>query len=332
MKDQILVPLDGSTLAEVVLPHAVEVAQAQGLSLVLLRAVPSLAATVTASWGMPPSIIEPEQWDLEVGKAHNYLDAQAARLRETGLEVQTTVIEDEPATTIVRYAEQHPCVKLVAMSTHGRSGLGRWFYGSVAERVLHSCPVPLLLVHARDCDKVPLDEAGHICVPRYDTILVPLDGSPFAEQALDRAANLARVAGAEIVLVTVLPEEPVFNLISETHPIEVQPHSDPTGAALYLDVQADRLKSEGLKVRTMLKYGAPAEAILQASDKTATGMVVMATHGRGGLEKLWLGSVALKVVQGSSKPVMLVRARERVKEPALTYKRQRGLIGVGCLA
>lgn len=329
MKDQLLVPLDGSMLAEVILPHAVTLALASSLSLVLLRSVPLPFALDSVAWSLPPSSVNVEQWDLEANGAGKYLERIATRLREAGVEVETEVIRDEPARAILAYAEHHPSVKLVAMSTHGRSGLGRWFYGSVAESVLHACPVPLLLVHAHEFENVQTDEEVHVRVADYKTILVPLDGSPFAEQALDKACVLAGVTGAGMVLVTAVPDEPVFNVISQTEAGEGRMEAECLELDLYLDRIADRLKSEGLRVATRLQYGVPSNTILQMSEQVGADLIVMATHGRGGLQRLWLGSVALEVVQGSSKPVLLVHAKERVKEPVpvRTYKRQGVVLG-----
>jgi nucleotide-binding universal stress UspA family protein len=332
MNNQILVPLDGSTLAEVVLPHAIQVARATQLSLVLLRAVPSPIMVDSAAWSLPPSFIDAERWDFAAASAGKNLEGVAARIRALGLEVEIVVVRGEPARAIVTHAEQHPSVKLVAMSTHGRSGLGRWFYGSVAEGVLHSCPVPLLLVRATEYQEVPSDEQGQLTVADYSTILVPLDGSLFAEQALDRARQLASVTGAGIVLVTAIPDEPTFVVLSETHPNAGNPATALQEPTHYLDRISDRLKLEGFTVKTRLQGGAPDNVILQTSEEEGVDLVVMATHGRGGLEKLWLGSVALKVVQGSSKPVLLVRTKERVKapEPVRIPKRRAVSMATNC--
>ena len=315
MKAQLLVPLDGSTLAEVVLPHAIEVARATRLSLVLLRAVPAPVLLDSSAWSLPPSSIDVEQWDLAVGSAGKYLERVAARIRDLGVEVETAVERDEPVRAIVTCAEQHPSVKLVAMSTQGRSGLGRWFYGSVAEGVLHACPVPLLLVRAKENEKAQSDLDGQFSVANYGTVLVPLDGSPFAEQALDKALELASVMGAAIVLVSAIPYEPAYVLLSETQPNVGNMDTEVQGPSLYLDRISDRLTQEGFTVKVRLQRGTPTDVILQASEEEGADLIVMATHGRGGLAKVWLGSVALKVLQGSSNPVLLVRAKERVREP-----------------
>lgn len=152
--------------------------------------------------------LDEEPWETASVDAHAYLTGVANRLADSGLVVSTEVLEGDPATAIGDYAAARPGDVLIAMATHGRSGLGRWLLGSVAERVLHMAPAPLLLVRPPSSPTPhPLGEgrlpaAGSL---PYTHRLVPLDGSPLAEQALDQAATLARALGATLVLVAVVP-------------------------------------------------------------------------------------------------------------------------------
>jgi nucleotide-binding universal stress UspA family protein len=145
-------------------------------------------------------------------------------------------------------------------------------------------------------------------VPDYSTIVLPLDGSTFAEQALDQARVLAASTGAKVVLVCVIPEKPDFVVVHGSHVLPV----DCQDEACYLDYIADRLRSEGLSVETKLEYGVPADAILRVSEQLKAELIVMATHGRTGLERLRMGSVAMEVMQGAARPVLMVRSKERV--------------------
>src|SRR5581483_10294261 len=142
MQQQILVPLDGSALAESILPYAGALARATSGTLKLLQVKPPLPVDMEVN-GMA-SILE--KWQKQaLDAARAYLTGVAARLQSTGLIVQTEVLEGDPATCIVSSAEQDTDLLLIAMTTHGRGGMRRWILGSVASKVLHTCPRPLLL-------------------------------------------------------------------------------------------------------------------------------------------------------------------------------------------
>lgn len=152
MKKQILVPLDGSGLAEMALPHAVRLAQATSNELTLLQVVPPFVLYDPMGVGAVPSPATWDAWEDEPARAREYLRGLADALSKQGVSTDTIVLEGDPAGTIVEYTKQHPEVQMIAMATHGRSGIRRWIMGSVAERVLHSSPVPLLLVRAFEKD------------------------------------------------------------------------------------------------------------------------------------------------------------------------------------
>jgi nucleotide-binding universal stress UspA family protein len=297
---EILVPLDGSEQAERILDHAGPLASATGGTLVLLGVVPPPPTNTSMVWaapGMPPIAWEEER-KAALDAVATYLRGVAHTQTGAGRKVQIHVAEGDPAAEIVAYATAHP-ISLIAMATHGRSGIGRWIFGSVAQAVLHVAPVPLLLVRGT----APVRRARP-----YRTILVPMDGSAFAEQALDEAYALAVVNGASLVLMAA-----VLDSVDPTGldiPIWVQQARESNAVEMetYLRQQAKRLQTAGLTVETQIIAGEPAEAILRAGDLTNADLIVMATHGRTGLQQLRMGSVALKVVQGSNRPVILVRA------------------------
>ncbi|HWQ13325.1 MAG TPA: universal stress protein [Roseiflexaceae bacterium] len=288
MTRRILVPLDGSPLAEAALPHAAALARAAGDELLLLRVVTPAETSQSLFWKATiPAELREEWEEATLERADIYLRDTAARLRGAGLRVTTEVsAADDAAEAIVARADQDPHIGLVAMATHGRGGLGRWVLGSVASKVLQAVATPLLLVRARE-------EAPPAAEVTYRTMLVPLDGSGFAELALAEARLLAAATGAELVLVAVVGEG-----------------EDATQAAAYLDEVATRLRADHLAVRTRVLAGSPAERLLEAADEEHADLIVMATHGRGGWRRLWLGSVASKVVEGATAPVLLVRAQQ----------------------
>ena len=321
MKKQILVPLDGSALSERAIPHAVAHAHAMCRSLILVRAAPPPVTEGAIAWSAPPSVATWETWQTEIDVAQNYLWAAARRLEAEGLGIETAVLETEPAQGIINYAETHPEVAMIAMSTHGRSGLNRWVFGSVAERVIHAAPVPTLIVRAHgevSTHGHGPDEEVH-AQAQYRTIVVPLDGSEFAAQALNPANTVAGVLGATLVLVCAAPERPIYLGGVGMPPVEIEWQDEAAHMQAYLAEKAAELKAEGLKVETQVVYGPPAQTILDVCHNVGADLVVMATHGRSGFQRLWLGSVALKVLHSATQPLLLIRSKERVEMPAREY-------------
>lgn len=147
MYRHILVPLDGSTLAEQVLPHLRNlVGPDSSARITLLRAVPVIyPATMDYSGMLPPMVDILPELELE---ARNYLEGVAATLKADGLNVKTEVSLMPAAEAILDYAENHK-VDLITIATHGRSGIGRWVFGSVTQKVVQAAPVPILVVRPR---------------------------------------------------------------------------------------------------------------------------------------------------------------------------------------
>lgn len=288
----ILVPLDGSALSERALPVAAALAQSLSAQAVLVR-----AAKASVFPGVDPT----EAQYQAVEEARTYLSTLAAGLREQGVSVETAVPYGDTADAILLESDLRGA-DLVVMSTHGRSGLGRWIYGSVAEGVLSRSPVPVLLVR-------PTGEAVTLAAePDRTSILVPLDGSIFAEAALPHAAALARATSREIVLLQAV-ELPMASYSSYTG-VYLTPKTledERQRAASYLEEVAQRLRSDGLSVQTVVRQGWPADVIAYQGASQGPRLIVMATHGRTGIRRLLLGSVALEVVRRSPLPVLLVR-------------------------
>src|SRR5436305_2004886 len=180
MHNHILVPLDGSALAETALPHAIALAQATGAGLRLLRVIETPVEIEPLTLSTEPSLRGRRNDSEETRLTPTYLANVANRLLEMGVEVGTEILEGDPAQRIVDRAGWFASTTCIAMATHGRSGLSQLVYGSVAEKVLHGSPIPVLLINAGSQKTTGSDGA-------YRSILVPLDGSPFAEHALAEA-------------------------------------------------------------------------------------------------------------------------------------------------
>jgi nucleotide-binding universal stress UspA family protein len=294
MYHTILVPLDGSAFGERALPMAETLARATGANVVLMR-----AASASTLLGADAA----EAQCQAVEEAQAYLSALATGLSDRGLHVEVAAPYGDAADAILMEASLRGA-DLVVMCTHGRSGLGRWIYGSVAEKVLTHSPAPVLLVH-------PTGEVTTLGPEAAKTpILIPLDGSAFAEAALPHAATLARMFGGSILLVRAvgLPiaaySYPEMGLVQES--LEEEQHE----AETYLAEVAQRLRGDGLTVQTVVREGWPADIITYRGAERGSRLVVMATHGRTGIVRLLLGSVALAVIRRCPLPVLLIRPAE----------------------
>ena len=309
----ILVPLDGSALAEQVLPHARVLASALDAKIRLLEVVQEperdsmLADSITGLYGMgEPAERHRERKQLALedarARAEGYLAVEAGRLQEDGLEVEVEVRIGPAAENIAEAAAAGPPT-LIAMATHGYGGLRRWALGSVADRVVQSGPAPIFLVRGVEHPRV---------VSGIRRILVPLDGSDLARQALPAAVELARGTRADIVLLqSVAP-------VIEGYPSLFGQLASQYGAVLEalheaaereLRLVAEELRKEDLSVSIAVANGHPAEMIVDEAAHRGASLIVMATHGRGGLRRWALGSVADKVLHATSTPLVLVRAK-----------------------
>jgi nucleotide-binding universal stress UspA family protein len=289
-----LVPLDGSLLGERALPIATALARATGARLVLVRV--AWAATLPGT--------DPAQAQVRaVEEAEAYLNGVVHRLAEQAIRAEIAVPYDRPAEGILaEIALRH--ADLVVMSTHGRSGLGRVVYGSVAEAVLVRSPAPVLLVRA---------DGGHapwLAEEVQPRILVPLDGSAFSEAVLSHAAALARALGATIILLRATPPPalPGGELVPVAPIVDAELlERERAEAEASLDAVADQLRAQGLQMQTIVRPGPAVAAILEESRAAGASLIAMATHGRTGLARLAFGSVAGEVLRRSELPLLLVR-------------------------
>ena len=213
VRHYILVPLDGSTLSEAILPEAVALAHATESALILLQVLEPVYEPIFGALGVPETAQEEQlarMRDAQLTSIHNYLTNIAKQLQAEGLEIHAKVIEgNHPAAQIVSYAEHDTLPLLITMTTHGRSGVLHWLFGSVAAEVVQVTPTPLLLLR-------PDENGGSFSTwnPKaapYQTVVVPLDVSAFAEQALDQAHVLASAMNATLHLVSIVPP-PLYRL------------------------------------------------------------------------------------------------------------------------
>jgi nucleotide-binding universal stress UspA family protein len=295
MYTRILVPLDGSQLAEQVLPYVELLAKGTKSHTELLQVIE-----------YTPAPTHPRQVTANLtGEAQTYLKKAAASLKGSGLTASSLVHHGDPASDIVAEAESEPGT-LIAMATHGRSGLTRWMLGSVTDKVLHAAANSLLVVRAREQEAVTAEA-------KLENIIVPLDESSLAEQVLPHAAYLARTMGLRIILLRVTPAAGDYYRNMEYVPgnFEDLVQFIDGQAMEYLHKVGQKLRDEGLPpVEERLLHGHPAAAIVDLARETPHSLVAMTTHGRSGVGRWLLGSVADRVVRHSAGPVLMVRPVE----------------------
>ena len=303
MKSRILVPLDGSSLAEQSLSCAVTLARGLPAELDLFRAIwvpPDILDILDESSGELNAFAA----QLEVD-ASDYLAALAEELGDAGLHARHAVRRGPPADTILDYSMQAGIDQIV-MATHGYSGIKRWTHGSVAERVLQAARVPLLL--ARVSEEVQARDWRQPLALRR--ILVPLDGSPMAEQILPTVTTVARAVHAELILFQVPFASAAGWIAGEWYAPSLGMFDTAQEVArIYLDGVADRLEAQDLPVSTATSVGPVAACIVQYAEANAVDLIAMCTHGRTGLARWALGSVADRILRAGTIPILLVRAQ-----------------------
>ena len=284
-----LVPLDGSDEAARILPHVSQIARRLGAELLLLSVLDPHDS------GIPQTDFSKYAVDAD-GRARQYLRHQIARLAEQGVTAGAWISTGEPPEQIVGVAAHHRC-DLIAMTTHGRTALGRGILGPTTDRVVHSSPLPVLTVR-------PVDEP--LSRGPISRVLVPLDGSELAERALPHAEMLARGMSAEVLLVRVVGAMRLQWLDQvPANAVEAQEAAE-TAAEEYLDRVEGMLRGDGLEVSTSRPTGHVAGSIIELAGENPGTVVVMASHGRSGMLRWAIGSVTESTVRGSGVPVLIV--------------------------
>jgi nucleotide-binding universal stress UspA family protein len=281
----ILVPVDGSTLAEAAIPYALAVAE-------------------RAHSRVQFVFVYQDRFTLEpVELAWKYLLRLTAEARERlGDSVSYALLHGPVASALVKQARKIGA-DLVIMTTHGRGGLERAWLGSVTDQLIRRIGIPVLVVQPR--------EDGSTLEFEPTEILVPLDGSPLAETALQPAASLARLWDAELALVQI-----VCPLPSTGEPeMAAAQESDRELTAMaresaeeYVRHAAGRVRSSGVKASGMALMGTDGAApqLRQLARPGQVSLIAIATHGRGGIRRLILGSVTDKLVRTADVPLLVV--------------------------
>lgn len=293
----IIVPLDGSAFAEQALPCAAMLARTYGARLCLAHVHVPMPSTHL--FEVP--LVTHDDFETEiVGRVREYLAGVATRYANAGVQVETALatgrIASELRTIIERYDGD-----LVVMTTHGRGGMARFWIGSSADQLVRETHVPMLLLR-------PIDEdATDLQPPDFRRILVTLDGSRESEQILAHAIALSQSGGIELRLLRVVP--PRVPMVYPS-PRNGEQRSDELEqeALSYLGGIAADVQSESIKVTVdVITHVNPALAVLEYAKRESVDLIAMATHGRGGVRRMVLGSVTDKVLRGTALPMLLLR-------------------------
>jgi nucleotide-binding universal stress UspA family protein len=307
----VLAPVDGSTRALRAVPWAAKLAGADG-TVVLLRVVPAqpdYAETLFSLVGAEGNVQDIQDAWTRTAKAD--MDEAAALLSGSAVTVEQLVAQGEPDEEIVAAARRG--VEMIAMASHGRGAVGRAIFGSVADRVARTASVPILIL------RTPDEDADHSVV--VTRIVVPLDGSQIAERALPVASELARKLAAPVHVVRAVDAAvtlPMASGVFGAGPVVGAEVTDQiweeaeSEARSTVTAAVSRLRADGIDASGATLNGSPFYAI---SEATQPGdLLVLTSHGRGGVRRWLLGSVAEKLVREANAPVMLVPAVERVEE------------------
>lgn len=298
MYQHILVPLDGSSFGEYALPMALAIAHQAHATIQLIHVIPP-----------PPTILaeEPPLGDADAEErthVSEYLNTLATSLSQRWeVPIDVTVCTGIIAEQLTEYARNSP-TDLVVMTTHGRGPLSRLFLGSVARELIRTLTVPVLLIRPSE---LPIDLLETVHEQPFQRVVIPLDGSALAEEALEPAIALGTAMNAEYVLLRALdPPALAYNLTIYNSALITQEQDE---AHAYLEATAQALRARGLRVKTVVMIGEPAVSILGYLHKHGGDVLAMTTHGRSGVPAFLFGSVAEQVVHSAGVAVLLQRSQ-----------------------
>jgi len=293
---RILVPVDGSELANAALTFAIERAKMRRAEITVAFAVNRIAVAVSTA--TPYTYADPtpllEALDAE---ADAVLDAAESLVERAGIAVKRAKLDGSAPSAILQYAQEAPFGAIV-MGSHGRRGFERFAVGSTAEGVIRAARVPVFVVSGR---VVPAPKPGPV-----KRALVAVDGSPSSREALDLACELAREEQSRLMLCSVVEPAPRSEELDRSVFLERESEEK---AAQLLDEFRTHAALLGAKADIMLRHGDAVPEIVASAREVDADLIVMGTHGRGGIPRFILGSVAEGVLRSSPIPICTVRHR-----------------------
>jgi nucleotide-binding universal stress UspA family protein len=287
--NKILLPLDGSQLAEKALNPAVALAEALSAKIVLLRVV------VPLSINLDPDLYQ-RLIDEGQEEAERYLSGIQLRSLFSTVPVKGETVVGKAANSILDFVQENG-IDLIVMASQGRSGIDRWVYGSVADKILQKANCSLAIIHPQ----VKTEPFAN------QRILVPLDGSMQAERALGPALLLTHETAAEMILLRVaeippIPKEPVEGWPGIESVMEIAEQD----AKMYLRRVQESLIDGRVQINIQVNAGPVAESIIRMANEQQVDLIIMTSHGRSGIDRWVFGSIAGKTLRGAQCATLVV--------------------------
>lgn len=310
MFDPILVPLDGSQLAECVLPHVVAIAQSFNAEITLLRILEQNQT------GSSAQLFDLLNWQINKTKAVLYLEKTKARFQESGLRARTSVLEGLEAEGITEYA-QNQGIKLIVLSSHGRNGLTQWGISNVTQKIILGSLTSLLIIRAHQSGEQPAKLSK---TPLYQRILVPLDGSQRAENVLPIITQLAHFHQSQIHLAQVV-QTPEMARQMPPSPEDIDLSNrlvtrNREEAVRYLEQVKSRSILEGIAVQThLITSDNAAVALHQLAEQEQIDLVTLSAHGYSGMHQWPYGSMVNNFIMYGKISLLIVQDLPAKQEP-----------------
>lgn len=310
MFDSVLVPLDGSLLAECVLLHVTAVAQAFDSKVTLIRVLDKHAG------GESGQVLDLLNWQIAKTEAKIYLEKVATRLRESNFQVNEVVLEGMAAESITEFAKNHG-MQLIVLSTHGHTGLSKWGISSVTQKIIYGAPTSVMLVRARR----PVTGELIMRDRPYQRIMAPLDGSWRAENILPGTAILSRFHGSKIHLVHVVKTPEMARhmpLASEDQELSNRIVARNREEAIrYLDQMRLHSPVADLNLKThLLTSDNAAAALHELVENEQIDLVALSAHGYSGHHQWPYGSMVNNFILYGQVPLLIVQDLPTKEESA----------------
>jgi len=298
--NHILVPLDGSPLAECVLPHVMAIAPVMNARVTLVHVLEN------PQNGRGTPVVDPVDWHLQKQNSEKYLEQMAARLHKSGMMgVEHSILEGNPAGAIIEFARNNN-VDLITLSTHGRSGLSGWNVSSVVQKILLRSYKSTLLVRAYQSTTATTTKI------RYKRLFIGLDYSPRAEYILPLAISLAQYHKSQLILETVIQRPQTLHRFplsdQETEWVDQFVEKNREAASHYFQQLLTQFSMKGLKVKTDITVGDNAIAILHdMAEEANADLVMLVAHGQSGERRWPYGSVTTSFIAYGNTPLMIMQ-------------------------
>jgi len=286
MIERIVVPLDGSLTAEAILPQVRRMLYRNDSEVILVRAVnpPMVENAIVVA-------------EAELGAAREYILGQQERLEKAGVRSKHVVRVGSPVGVILDVVEENRAT-MIALATHGSTGLKRLVFGSVAEGLIRKSTVPVLLV--RPFWSYELQGQVRPEHAPVRTILLPVDGSDLSLEALPGVIEFADLFEARIMLLRVLEEKK-------------GPSEENGEAEKQLQAIARTIEKKGVETTALIEHGNPVEQILKTVRFHGVDLIAMTTHGRSGLSRAVTGSITEQVLRQATVPLLIARFQKAAK-------------------